>query len=85
MYTIYAISSIDKNYIYVGLTSDLKKRVSQHNKGYERTTRPYAPFIIIYTEKCRDRISARKREKYWKSGIGKEKLRLIRASLSTDR
>ena len=87
-YTVYAISSIERNYIYVGLTSDLKARLIRHNKGYEKTTKPYAAFRLIYSENCLDRVEARKREKYWKSGIGKEKLRKLRdesAGLSADR
>ncbi len=75
MYYVYAISSIDRNYIYVGMTNDLKRRVAQHNNGYQKTTRPYAPFILIYWEGCENRIDARKREKYLKSGIGKEFLK----------
>jgi putative endonuclease len=78
MYTVYAISSINRNYIYVGLTSDLDARILRHNLGYEKTTKPYSPFILIYTEVCTDRISARKREKYFKSEIGKEFLRDLR-------
>jgi putative endonuclease len=35
---------------------------------------------VIHTEICTNRVQAREREKYWKSGIGKEKLRLIRES-----
>jgi putative endonuclease len=79
MYYIYAISSVDRNYIYVGMTEHLEERVKRHNTGRERTTRAYAPFILLFTEEvdC-SRIEARKREKYWKSGIGKEKLRKIR-------
>jgi putative endonuclease len=78
MFLVYAISSICRNYIYVGLTSNLDKRLDRHNKGYEKTTRPYCPFVLILKEECDDRIKAREREKYWKSGIGKEKLRKIR-------
>ena len=81
MYTVYAISSIKRNYIYVGMTSNIKERLKRHNRGYERTTKPYAPFELIYQENCENRISARLREKYWKSGIGKEKLRLIRKEI----
>jgi len=81
MYTVYAISSISRNYIYVGMTSDLKARLNRHNSGYERTTRPYAPFQLIYQENCENRTKARVREKYWKSGAGKEKLRLLRSNL----
>jgi putative endonuclease len=78
---VYAIASIHRNYIYVGMTQNIEKRVGQHNSGFEKTTKPYAPFKIIYTEQCADRIAARKREKYWKSGIGKEKLRAIRDNI----
>jgi putative endonuclease len=78
MYTVYAISSITRNYIYVGLTSDIEARILRHNLGYEKTTKPYSPFLLIYTEVWPDRISARKREKYFKSGIGKEFLRNLR-------
>ena len=77
MYQVYAISSEIKSYIYVGLTNNLKKRVERHNKGYEKTTKPYRPFKLIYTEKCEDRIEARKREKYLKSGVGKEFLKKL--------
>ncbi len=89
MYYVYAISSLKRNYIYVGLTDNLDRRISQHNKGYERTTRPYYPFKLILVEKFETRIDARKREKYLKSGVGKEHLRKLRdsgcAGLSTDR
>lgn len=75
MFTVYAISSINRNYIYVGLTSNLEERLKRHNGLREKTTKAYAPFELIYTEVCETRIEARKREKYLKSGIGKEKLR----------
>jgi hypothetical protein len=32
---------------------------------------------------AKDRIGARVREKYWKSGIGKEKLKFLRDTLKT--
>lgn len=78
MIFVYAISSINFNYIYVGMTADIEERFSRHNSGREKTTKPYAPFIILHTEECKDRKEARKREKYWKSGIGKEKLKMLK-------
>lgn len=87
-YKVYAISSLVRNYIYVGLASDLNERFHRHNSGYEKTTKPYLPFELIYAENCADRVEARKREKYWKSGIGKEKLKAMKissAGLSADR
>ena len=76
-----AISSINRNYIYVGLTSNIEERLKRHNLGYEQTTRPYKPFVLLYTEACEDRIVARNREKYWKSGVGKEKLRTLKNTI----
>ena len=78
MYHVYAISSLIKNYIYVGMSSKLEDRIERHQQGREKTTRAYRPFQLIYTEPVETRIEAREREKYWKSGVGKEQLRLIR-------
>lgn len=77
MYYVYAIRSINRDYIYVGLTEHLEERFKRHNDGHEKTTKPYAPFELIYTEKCDTRGNARVREKYLKSGCGKEFLRNI--------
>ncbi len=78
MVWVYAISSLTSNYIYVGMTIDLNQRIDRHNGGREKTTRPYTPFELIYHEECENRLEARKREKYWKSGVGKEQLRKVR-------
>ena len=75
MFTVYAISSISKNYIYVGLTIDVQNRLKRHNSGYEKTTRSYRPFELLYSEEHQSRIKAREREKYLKSGVGKEFLK----------
>ena len=78
MVWVYAISSLNFNYIYVGLSINVNERIERHNSGRERTTKHYAPFKLIYVEECENRIEAREREKYWKSGVGKEQLRGLR-------
>jgi putative endonuclease len=78
MYYVYAISSLERNYIYVGLTYNIERRLSEHNTGKNKTTKAYSPFVLIYFEKCGNRIEARIKEKYFKSGSGKEKLKIIR-------
>jgi len=60
------------------MTINVEARIERHNKGREKTTRPYSPFELIFTECYEDRIEGRKREKYWKSGVGKEQLRKLR-------
>jgi putative endonuclease len=83
MFSVYAISSIYKNYIYVGLSSEVTTRVKRHNSKLNKSTAPYAPFITVMVEEVSGiRSEARAREKYWKSGTGKRKLKILRDKLS---
>ena len=77
MFVVYAISSLDRNYIYVGLSSDLESRLKRHNNGQNKTTKPYAPFRLIYTKEFETRKEARVHEKHLKSGVGKEYLKSL--------
>ncbi|HEY0742599.1 MAG TPA: GIY-YIG nuclease family protein [Chryseosolibacter sp.] len=72
MFYVYALSSLNRKYIYVGLTDNVDRRFSQHNNGLNKTTKPYRPFVLIYTECLPTRSLAREREKFLKSGVGKE-------------
>ena len=58
--------------LYVGFNEDIEKRLKEHNTGRTRSTKGYIPWFLVYKEEIQDRISARKREKYFKSGCGKE-------------
>ena len=78
VFFVYAIKSEVKNYIYVGLTNNFDRRLSEHNSGQNRTTKAYAPFVVILVESYMTRPEARKREKYLKSGIGKEYLKSLK-------
>ena len=77
MFHVYAIKSILRNYIYVGLTNNLERRFGEHGNGENKTTRPYKPFELIFIEKFVKRSDARKKEKFLKSGIGKEFLKAL--------
>jgi len=79
MFVVYAIKSLEREYIYVGLTNNLDRRLAEHNGGGNKTTKPYSPFKLIYTEEFNLRSEARLREKYFKSGSGKELLKNIEA------
>ena len=75
MFTVYVLRSQKREYWYVGLTANLERRVTEHQDGRERTTKPYRPFDLVHTENFTTRPEARKREKYLKSGSGKEWLK----------
>lgn len=51
VYYVYILqSSKKKNWLYKGSTSDLKRRVIEHNAGKNFSTAPYAPLKLIYYE-----------------------------------
>ena len=77
MFYTYALRSLQRNYIYVGLTDNLERRINEHQSGKNKTTRPYRPFELIFSESFPNRIEARKNEIYLKSGIGKEFLKRL--------
>ncbi len=77
LYTVYVIKSLKRTYRYIGITNNLARRLSEHNSGRNKTTSPYKPFKIVFSEVYPDRISARKREKYLKSGIGREYIKSL--------
>ncbi len=77
MFYVYAIKSLNRNYIYVGLTDNVERRFGEHQNGKNKTTKPYSPFKIILVEKFPSRNEARKREIFLKSGIGKEFLKSL--------
>jgi putative endonuclease len=74
MYYVYVISSINRNYIYVGISDNLARRIKQHNSGYEKTTKPYRPLKLLLVESYPNRLLARKREIYLKTSSGKRYL-----------
>ena len=75
---VYAIKSGKDGRIYVGISKNLDRRLSEHNNGEVKSTKAYLPWKLIYKEDCgEDRERARKREKYFKSGCGKELLKNI--------
>jgi len=60
------------------MTNDLEKRLKEHNNGENRSTKAYKPFEVIYAETFENRALARVKEKYLKSGIGKEFLKRLK-------
>ncbi|PKP31852.1 MAG: endonuclease [Bacteroidetes bacterium HGW-Bacteroidetes-16] len=78
MYYVYAIVSEVDQRIYVGFTTDVEKRLKEHYSGKTTSTKGPRPWNILVVEEVTSREEARKREKYLKSGIGKEYLKKVR-------
>jgi putative endonuclease len=74
------------NELYVGYTSDLKSRLSEHNQGLNLSTKRYMPWKIIYYEACLNEEDAKRRERYFKTTQGRRSLRLrLKEYLRTQR
>lgn len=75
---VYMLKSLKVKRFYVGYTTDLDRRVLEHNNGNTRSTRPFGPWKIIYHEVFNNRSDAYKREWHLKHSRGyKEKLEII--------
>lgn len=74
MYYVYVLRSETNGQLYIGSTKDLRKRVSQHNLGHSTWTKRGIPWELIYYEACLVRGDALAREKYLKSGPGRQSL-----------
>jgi len=63
-------SKLDKSW-YIGKTSNIKRRLSEHNSGKSTFTKTKMPWKIIYIECYVNKKDADGREKYLKSGAGR--------------
>jgi putative endonuclease len=61
--------------LYIGSTGDLEKRIKAHNSGKVRSTKGRRPLILIYNESFLTKTEARKRENFFKSGVGRKELK----------
>jgi len=66
MHYVYALLSKSKNFLYIGSTGDLRKRLVEHNRGKDKSTKPYAPYTLVYYEAYYDKQDATKREQMLK-------------------
>ena len=71
---IYVLKSKKDLKRYIGLTNNLERRLLLHDGGKVKATKNRRPFELIYFEKFENRTKAAKREKFLKSGKGREYL-----------
>ncbi len=71
MWYVYCLENKSKNYLYVGSTKNLKRRVMEHNDGLSKSTKPFLPLLLTSYIVVSSESHARKLEKYFKTGSGK--------------
>ncbi|MBP6913843.1 MAG: GIY-YIG nuclease family protein [Candidatus Levybacteria bacterium] len=81
-YFVYIVECSDKS-LYTGFTTDIKRRISQHNlkKGGAKSIRGKLPVTLVYSEKFETINDALKRESEIKSWPRAEKIKLIKKRL----
>lgn len=79
---VYVLRSEKSDHHYVGITGDLGRRLQEHKAGQTRSTRGGGPWKLVLTEEHANHSLAREREKFLKSGQGREYLRRILAARS---
>jgi putative endonuclease len=81
VYFVYVLASRRNGTLYVGVTSDLAKRVQEHREGLvPGFTRKYGVKLLVYFELHHDINTAILREKRIKRWHRKWKLELIEAA-----
>lgn len=75
MFYNYVLQSENKGRLYIGFTSDLRKRLREHNQGLNQSTKPYRPRKLIYYEACLNEKDAKRREGYLKTTQGRRLLK----------
>ncbi|MBI5071803.1 GIY-YIG nuclease family protein [Candidatus Falkowbacteria bacterium] len=79
MHYCYILRSKINGKLYIGFTSDLRRRLEEHNKKQSKSTKSGAPFELVYYEAYKSSKDARDRERKLK--MFKQGYRRIRERL----
>lgn len=71
MFTVYILKN-KNNKLYIGQTENLAARLESHNVCGQGYTAKYRPWDLIYQEKFLTRQESMARERYLKTGAGRD-------------
>jgi putative endonuclease len=74
-YFVYVLQNPERR-LYIGFTSDLDRRVRQHQEGKGGWTHSRGPWEMVYYEVFTDRLEAIRRERSLKTGKMNKELRM---------
>ena len=75
-FCVYVLQSAKDGGLYIGFTTDLTRRLEEHNAGTSAATAPRRPFELVFCEHYRSKSDALRRETYLKTAAGRRALRL---------
>jgi putative endonuclease len=71
-YYAYVLRSLKNGILYKGSTDDMHKRVETHNAGKVKYSSKHQPWELLLFEEFETRSEAMNREKWYKTGVGRE-------------
>ena len=76
MYFVYVLFSMRDRKLYIGFTTDIERRMGEHQGSLVSSTRERLPIKLIYYEAYLTRGEAERRERYLKGGNGRQHLKM---------
>ncbi len=76
-YYVYVLRSLKDGRRYIGSTGNLERRLSEHDRGLVKSTRHRRPLELVYHEVFDSKEEAQERERFFKSGKGREYLQQL--------
>jgi putative endonuclease len=74
MFYCYVLRSQKTGRRYVGSCEDLIERIHRHSAGESKATKHGAPWVLVRSESFATRAEAAQRERYYKTGRGRDEL-----------
>ncbi|NBV69069.1 MAG: GIY-YIG nuclease family protein [Flavobacteriia bacterium] len=68
----YVLRSLKNGILYKGSTQDIEKRLIIHNQGLVNYSSKHTPWELVLFEQFETRGEAMKREKWYKTGTGRD-------------
>ena len=75
MHYVYLIRSEANDQLYIGYTTNIKRRILEHNRGENQSTKHYKPWKLIFAEIYIEEMDAKRREQYLKTNQGSRLLK----------
>jgi putative endonuclease len=75
MFYVYVLHFLEDRGLYIGFSTDLRRRMAEHKHRASFATKYRGPWKLIYYEAYIDRQDAERRERYLKSGSGRRFVR----------
>ncbi|MBI3985968.1 MAG: GIY-YIG nuclease family protein [Lentisphaerae bacterium] len=76
-FCVYVLRSHHDGGLYIGFTTDMDRRLDEHNSGKSPSTAPRRPFELVFCEFFLVKGDAQRREEYLKTSSGRRALKLM--------